>query len=134
MTWVTRIISGGQTGADQGALAAAKQLGLATGGWMPRGFPTEVGPQPNFATLYGMQEHPEADYRPRTEANVRNADGTLIIGDASSGGTRDTKVFCPQHHKPCFVVHWHSDQPVPLDSISDFFWTQQRKSLAGTRG
>lgn len=41
-----RIISGGQTGADQGALVAAKQLGIETGGWTPRGFLTEAGPCP----------------------------------------------------------------------------------------
>lgn len=117
---VTRIISGGQTGADQGALAAAKRLGLPTGGWMPRGFLTESGPRPDFAMLYGMREHPEADYTPRTEANVRDADGTLIIGDASSGGSRDTKEFCGKHHKPCYVLPWRSGQPVPLDSVSEF--------------
>jgi hypothetical protein len=33
-----KIISGGQSGADQAAWRAAKAFGIATGGWMPRGF------------------------------------------------------------------------------------------------
>ena len=35
---LSRIISGGQTGADEGGLMAAALLGIPTGGWMPRGF------------------------------------------------------------------------------------------------
>ncbi len=49
---VTRIVSGGQTGADQGALMAAKRLGLSTGGWMPQGFTTEAGTRPDYGPLY----------------------------------------------------------------------------------
>jgi hypothetical protein len=120
MIALMRIISGGQTGADQGGLAAAKKLGLSTGGLMPRGFLTEAGARPDFAALYGMKEHWDASYIARTEANVRDADGTLIIGDASSGGTRETKNFCAKHRKPCFVVPWHSGQPVPLESVPGF--------------
>ena len=32
-----KIVSGGQTGVDQGALEAAVQLGLEFGGWAPHG-------------------------------------------------------------------------------------------------
>ncbi|MDX9833982.1 MAG: putative molybdenum carrier protein, partial [Desulfobulbus sp.] len=39
-----RIISGGQTGADQAALDAAIALSLPHGGWLPRGRKTESGP------------------------------------------------------------------------------------------
>lgn len=52
-----RIISGGQTGVDQAALRAAKRVGLPTGGWMPKGFLVEYDFRPDFAELYGMQEH-----------------------------------------------------------------------------
>ena len=87
---------------------------------MPRGFLTEAGPRPDFAGLYGMREHQEADYVARTEANVREADATLIIGDANSGGTRATKGFCGKHRKPCFTVPWRSGAPMPLGEIPDF--------------
>lgn len=49
-----QLISGGQTGADQGALSAAFGLGIPVGGWMPLGYQTELGPQPNIAELYGL--------------------------------------------------------------------------------
>jgi Circularly permutated YpsA SLOG family len=37
-----RVVSGGQTGADQAGWRAARAVGLATGGWMPYGFLTEA--------------------------------------------------------------------------------------------
>ena len=138
MIELARIISGGQTGADQGALAAAKRLGIATGGWMPRGFLTETGQRPDFATLYGMREHPEPEYAPRTEANVYDADGTLIFGDVTSGGSRNTKEFCAKHRKPCYVLSWRSGQAVPVEFISDFHhWLSEHRirvfNVAGNR-
>jgi hypothetical protein len=83
-----KIISGGQTGADQGALAAAKELGIPTGGWMPRGFLTELGPNPSLEDLYGMQEHPSANYPPRTRQNVFDADGTIWISAENAPPSR----------------------------------------------
>jgi hypothetical protein len=38
------VISGGQTGADQGGLRATRACGIPTGGWAPRGWLTEAGP------------------------------------------------------------------------------------------
>jgi len=43
-----RIITGGQIGADQGALRAARAAGIATGGWAPAGWETEAGPAPEL--------------------------------------------------------------------------------------
>jgi len=117
---LTRIISGGQTGADQGGLEAAERLGIPTGGWMPRGFLTESGLRPEFAARYGMREHAAAEYAARTEANVCDADATLIVGDVVSIGSRNTKEFCATHGKPCYVLPWRSGEPVPLEAVADF--------------
>ena len=38
-----RVITRGQTGADQAAWRAAKAFGISTGGAMPLGFLTETG-------------------------------------------------------------------------------------------
>jgi hypothetical protein len=138
LSQILRIISGGQTGADQGGLEAAKILGIPTGGWMPRGFLTEAGPRPEFAKLYEMREHPQAEYTPRTEANVLYADGTLIVGDVTSGGSRDTHDFCTKHQKPCYVLPWRSGQPMPVEAIVDFLrWLSGTKiavlNVAGNR-
>jgi hypothetical protein len=43
---VSKIVSGGQTGVDRAALDAAIKLGIAHGGWVPKGRLTEDGPLP----------------------------------------------------------------------------------------
>lgn len=73
---LTKVISGGQTGADQAGLRAAKDCGLQTGGWLPSGCETMDGPRPDLLVEYGMQEHTKG-YAVRTEANVRDSDGTV---------------------------------------------------------
>jgi hypothetical protein len=98
-----KIISGGQTGADFGALRAAKILGIPTGGVMPRHFRTEAGSRPWMATRYGLEEHPSPQYRVRTEVNVQAADITVLFGDVANGGSRLTLVFCREHGKPYLI-------------------------------
>ena len=78
-----KVISGGQTGADQGALRAARAAGLETGGWAPRGWKTETGPAPWLAG-WGLREHASSGYPTRTRANVSDADATLVF-DATVG-------------------------------------------------
>lgn len=54
---IERVISGGQTGADQAALRAARACGIPTGGWAPRGWLTEDGPSLWLAE-WGLVEMP----------------------------------------------------------------------------
>jgi hypothetical protein len=70
-----KVISGGQTGVDRAALDAAMAVGLAVGGWCPRGRRAENGPLPE---RYPLRETPSAEYRVRTEWNVRDWVWTLI--------------------------------------------------------
>ena len=44
---VSKIISGGQTGADQAALDVAIKMNIAHGGWIPKGRRTENGVLPD---------------------------------------------------------------------------------------
>jgi hypothetical protein len=71
-----KIISGGQTSADQAALDAAIKLGIAHGGWIPKGRTTETG---TLAENYNLQEMPTDDYSKCIEQNVKDSKGTLII-------------------------------------------------------
>ena len=64
---INKIISGGQTGADQGALDAAIKLGIPHGGWLPKGRKTETGPLPK---KYKLKEMPTAHYPKRTKKNI----------------------------------------------------------------
>jgi Circularly permutated YpsA SLOG family len=51
-----RVISGGQTGADQAGWRAARASGIVTGGWMSEGFLTKDGPRPDFEEMFGAVE------------------------------------------------------------------------------
>jgi hypothetical protein len=73
---IGKIISGGQTGVDRGALDAAIELGIPHGGWCPRGRRAEDGRIPD---RYQLIETPESDYPTRTRMNVAEADATLIV-------------------------------------------------------
>jgi predicted Rossmann-fold nucleotide-binding protein len=75
-----KIISGGQSGADQAGWRAARPFGIPTGGAMPKGHMTEEGPRPEFAERYGAVELPTDDDTARTERNVRDSDGTIWFG------------------------------------------------------
>lgn len=90
--------SGGQTGVDQAALRAAKRAGLATGGWAPKGWETLDGPAPWLAE-YGLQECPVAGYPARNEANVRDTDLTIILGNPFSDGSRRALKACDEWGK-----------------------------------
>jgi hypothetical protein len=101
MSKLYKVISGGQTGADRGALIAAKKYGLQTGGYMPKGFKAQDGYKPEFATLYNMQETEKPTYPPRTILNVMNSDGTLrIASDFYSSGELFTLRMIEQYSKP----------------------------------
>jgi hypothetical protein len=101
---VVRVISGGQTGADQAGLAVARRLAIPTGGFMPKGWRTEAGPRPDLASLYGLEETATAAYPERTERNVLSADGTVVFGDSRSEGSMLTARLCRRHGKPCCMV------------------------------
>ena len=90
---IERVISGGQTGADQAGLAVAKRLGIPTGGCMPKGWLTEAGPRPDLGATYGLEEAETAAYPERTERNVLASDGTVVFGDARSRGSMLTAAF-----------------------------------------
>ena len=100
-----KIVSGGQTGVDRGALQAAMDLGLDWGGWAPKGWRAENGTIP---PLYRekMQEHASANYLGRTRRNVVDSHATLIIANAYplSGGTLKTRYFCQELMRSHFVV------------------------------
>jgi len=97
-----RLISGGQTGVDRGALDAALELGIPHGGWCPRGRLAEDGPIPD---RYQLCESDSPEYPVRTEQNVLEGDATLILcRGRPSGGTELTRRLAQQHGRPHLVV------------------------------
>ena len=99
---IKKVISGGQTGVDRAGLDAALAAGIPIGGYCPKGRLAEDGTIPAHYPMIEM-ESPESFYR--TEKNVLQSDGTLIINRGTlSQGTRLTQHFCIEYGKPCLVV------------------------------
>lgn len=97
-----KIVSGGQTGVDRGALDAALQAGTPCGGWCPRGRRAEDG---TIDTRYPLTEMQSKRYIDRTRQNVIDSDATLIIYfTALEGGTARTRDYCIQQDKPYVLV------------------------------
>lgn len=99
---VQKIVSGGQTGVDRAGLDAAMALGIDHGGWCPLGRRAEDGRIP---AAYQLVETESADYKVRTERNVIDSDGTLILARGPlSGGTLLTRIFADERGKPCLTI------------------------------
>ena len=99
---IEKIISGGQTGADRAALDTAIEIGINHGGWVPRGRKTEDGRLP---PKYHVQETNSIDYAQRTEFNILDSDGTLIISHGDlKGGSELTQKLARKHHRSCLHI------------------------------
>ena len=99
---LTKILSGGQTGIDRGALDAALAWGFPCGGWCPPGHLAEDGRIPE---RYPLIELKEGGYSQRTLRNVLESDGTAILYFSQiEGGTEETLLFCIKKHKPYKLV------------------------------
>ena len=87
---------------DRGALDAARAAGIDHGGWCPRGRRSEEGTIPE---RYSLRETPSADYEQRTEWNVWDSGGTLIITEGPpSGGTAYTVEVAGLAGRPVLVI------------------------------
>ena len=99
---VSRIVSGGQTGVDRAALDVAIFLEIPHGGWCPRGRKAEDG---SISNVYQLTETRSSSYVVRTEKNVAESDGTLILyRNSMSRGTALTASFTRRHVRPCLAI------------------------------
>jgi hypothetical protein len=114
-----KIISGGQTGVDRGALDAALEAGIDCGGTCPAGRKAEDGIIP---TIYPLTELDSTVYSDRTRQNVIDSDATLIIHFGQlEGGTAFTQRCCVKEKKPYLLLDASGDdQSVLVQLILDF--------------
>lgn len=107
-----KIVSGGQTGVDRGALDAALTLGIPHGGWCPRGRLAEDGRIPD---RYLLAENESRRYAVRTEQNVVDSDATLILHlGPLRGGTALTRRLAVDCGRPCLAVDLARDDRIAL--------------------
>ena len=129
---ITKIVSGGQTGVDRAALDVAIELGIEHGGWCPRGRRAEDG---IIASKYQVTETSSSDYAVRTQMNVQESDGTLILyRERLQGGTLLTHRLAKQHDKP--ILRIRIDRSVNYAQIVDWLKAHCISTLnvAGPRG
>src|SRR5262245_59365378 len=105
-----KVVSGGQTGADQAGLRAAKAAEIETGGWAAKGWATEEGRAPWLAQ-FGLAECPKPGYPARTDANARDSDGTVWFATTESSGYQATAKACRKHRKPLLIVKAGETRP-----------------------
>jgi hypothetical protein len=129
---IPKLISGGQTGADQAALDFALAHHLPYGGWCPGGRRAEDAP---IADCYQLRETPSEEYTQRTEWNVRDSDGTVIFSLATIlvGGSAYTAEYARQLGKP--LLHLTPAESHPARLLRDFVTTRDISTLnvAGPR-
>jgi hypothetical protein len=127
-----KIISGGQTGADRGALDAALAAGVECGGWCPDGRLAEDG---RIRDVYPLHDLPGGDYAARTARNVQDSDGTLVITfGAPAGGTRATMDCCAEYRKPHLVIDASSCSTSDAAALAREFVTQHRIGTLNVAG
>lgn len=128
---LSRIVSGGQSGVDRGALDAALQAGFPCGGWCPRGRQAEDGP---IAANYPLVEL-AGGYSARTLANVRDSGATVIIYfDQLEGGTESTLSFCIERGKPYKLIDATEIDPARAGELIGDFVAHQRVAVLNVAG
>jgi Circularly permutated YpsA SLOG family len=138
MMWsmtLRKIVSGGETGVDRGALDAALNVDFPCGGWAPWDRMAEDGVIP---ARYPLVPLPHGGYRQRTRLNVSDSDGTAILYNESlKGGTRLTRNLCALLKRPYVLINARetSDPNAAAQAILKFIEANGIKTLnvAGPR-
>ena len=126
-----KIVSGGQTGVDRAGLDAAIEANIDHGGWCPRYRLAEDGKVPK---KYKLSESLSKEYKVRTELNVQDSDGTLILyKDKMTRGTKLTFGLTKKLDKPVLAL----DVANELSAESVLEWIENESievlNIAGPR-
>jgi hypothetical protein len=114
-----RIVSGGQTGVDRGALDAALAADCDCGGWCPAGRKAEDGPIP---PRYPVRALDSGRYAERTVRNLEDSDGTLILYRRSlDGGTELTRNECVRRDRPWLALDADDHAPGSAAGVAAAF-------------
>jgi len=118
-----RISSCGQTGVDRATLDAGLELGIPVGSFCPKGRRSEDGTIP---AKYPLAETGTANYGIRTEKNVIESDGTLIlnVGQVCSGTAYSIKLT-KKHKKPFLVVQLDKTSAGAVEEILGWLKTNK---------
>lgn len=133
-----KIVTGGQTGVDRCALDVAIELNLDYGGWCPLGRKAEDG-MIDPIKYSNLKETSTDDYSQRTELNVRDSDGTLImtIGDRETmdRGSKFTIDMTEKYVKPLCLINLNENNDANETRILEWISTNKISilNIAGPR-
>lgn len=120
-TTLRRVTSCGDVGSDIAGLRAAKEFGFRTGGHMPKGFMTVVGPKPGYQWMYQLRDDC-SDFKESTWRNVEEADATIRLG--THFGDKDEyctlkaiRHYCKPHLDINMEEVWYSGNGVWQEQI-----------------
>ncbi|HIE44197.1 MAG TPA: molybdenum cofactor carrier [Candidatus Omnitrophica bacterium] len=128
-----KIISGGQTGVDRAALDTSLAHNFPCGGWCPRGRLAEDG---RILPKYPLRETASGEYEARTELNVQDSNGTLILtwGEPTGGTALTIELTCA-HKKPCLIFDLKKGKGGVIENILE--WIEENHieilNVAGPR-
>ena len=129
---IKKIISGGQTGADRAALDVAMKLSISHGGWIPKGRKAEDGSLPE---IYKLKEMQTDSYLVRTEQNVIDSDGTLIIARGQlTGGSDYTRQMTLKHKKQLLGIDLNLTSHFDAASLIASWIRMQRVEVLNVAG
>lgn len=119
MSKIIAVRSGGQSGADRGAMDAAQQCGVPVYGWCPAGGWAEDYPTPpGVLELYPqMLETPSSDVAQRTEWNIRDSSCCIALNTRDKSSSPGTNIGYPFYEKygiPYFEIL--VDDPDSIDA------------------
>jgi hypothetical protein len=136
---LTKVISGGQCGADLGGITAALEMGVPTGGVAPLHFRTQWGNDPTLGTKFGLTEDASPAYPPRTQKNIEQSDGTLIIASNwASPGCTLTYNLAKKLKKPVYrfcPLSGYTNTDIVAETVHVMEWlTKNRISVLNVAG
>lgn len=101
---VIRVVSGGQSGVDRAAVDFAIAVGVAYGGWVPRGgWAEDFADEPGLLARYhDFAESASSDPNERTLLNVRDSTATVTLGrgDFASAGVARARAAAIELARP----------------------------------
>jgi hypothetical protein len=125
---VSRIISGGQTGADRAALNWAIKHGIPHCGWCPKDRLAEDGEIPPW---YHLEETPSGESLQPDSCNVRDSDGAVIFTIRSEmvNGCEHAADLAQQHGKPWLHLSEEAEGPDAATRLKRFIEANNIQAL-----
>jgi len=122
-TRTSKIISGGQTGVEIGALQGVLEHNrkketshkISTGGSMMRNFMTEKRSSPQYAHIFGLTDCDSLAESTKDYRNIANSEVTLLVTtDADSVKCRSIQRRCNIVGKECYIYDINEDMSISL--------------------